>query len=59
MTPRAMSVSAQILGGLKGMTRDLPEGPWDPTKIPRIQNSLSEVASLLSVGCVAFPQLED
>ena len=54
-----MSVSAQILGGLKGMTRDLPEGPWDPTKIPRIQNSLSQVASLLSVGWVAFLQLED
>jgi hypothetical protein len=41
------------------MTRRLPEGRWNPTKIPRIQNFMSETRSLLSVGGVASPQLDD
>ncbi len=42
----------------KKVTRGLLEGPWDPTKIPPIQVSTSEAASLLGVGDVAFTQLK-
>ena len=40
------------------MTRRLPEGPWDPTKIPRIQISMSQKVFLVAVGGVSFPQVE-
>jgi hypothetical protein len=40
------------------MTRRLPEGPWDPTKIPRIQILMSQDVFLVGVGDVAFPQVE-
>jgi hypothetical protein len=40
------------------VTRRLPEGPWDPTKIPRIQISMSGAPSLLGVGGVALAQLK-
>ena len=39
--------------GPEKMTRGLPEGPWDPTKIPRIQNLMSGVEFLLGMGGVA------
>jgi hypothetical protein len=35
-----------------------PEGAWDPTKIPRIQDSMSEVGSLLSLAGDALSQLD-
>jgi hypothetical protein len=41
------------------MTRRLPEGPWDPMKIPRIQNSVARVAFLLTVDDAVLPQLDD
>jgi len=40
------------------MTRRLPEGRWDPTKIRRIQNLMSEVGSLVCVGGVQLSQVE-
>ena len=40
------------------MTRRLPEGPWDPTKIPRIQILMSQGDFLVGVGGVAFTQVE-
>jgi len=36
------------------MTRGLPEGLWDPTKIPRIRNFVSHAGSLVDVGGVLF-----
>jgi hypothetical protein len=44
--------------GLKRMTRRLPEGPWDPTKIPRIQILMSRVVFLVGADGVPFPQVE-
>ena len=40
------------------MTRRLPEGPWDPTKIPRIQILMSQDVLLVGVGGVSFPLVE-
>src|ERR1700722_13910119 len=40
------------------MTRRLPEGPWDPTKIPRIQILMSRVVFLVGTGGIPFPQVE-
>jgi hypothetical protein len=40
------------------MTRRVPEGPWDPTKIPRIQILMSQDVCLVGVGVVPFPQVE-
>jgi len=50
--------SYAAIRGFKIVTRKVPEGLWDPTKIPRIQNSLSEVGSLLNADDAAYPQLE-
>ena len=43
---------------LSRTTRRLPEGPWDPTKIPRIQILMSQDVCLVGVGVVPFPQVE-
>jgi hypothetical protein len=40
------------------MTRRLPEGPWDPTKIPRIQILMSQVVFLVGMGGLPSPQVE-
>ena len=40
------------------MTRRLPEGPWDPTKIPRIQILMSRVVFLVGVGGATSSQVE-
>jgi hypothetical protein len=40
------------------VTRRLPEGPWDPKKIPRIQILMSRDVFLVRVGGPPFPQLE-
>ena len=40
------------------MTRRVPEGPWDPSKIPRIQILMSQDVCLVGVGVVPFPQVE-
>ena len=40
------------------MTRRVPEGPWDPTKIPRIQILMSWVVFLVETGGIPFPQVE-
>ena len=40
------------------MTRRLPEGPWDPTKIPRIQILMSKGVFLVRVCGVALAQIE-
>src|ERR1700722_17365260 len=40
------------------MTRRLPEGPWDPTKIPRIHILMSRVVFLVGTGGIPFPQVE-
>jgi hypothetical protein len=42
----------------KRVTRGLPDGWWDPTKITRIQNSMSQAAFLLSVDGVALSQVD-
>jgi len=44
--------------GLLEVTRRLPEGPWDPTKIPRIQILMSLDAFLVGMGGVIFTQVE-
>jgi hypothetical protein len=41
------------------MTRRLPEGPLDPTKIPRIPILVSQDVFLVSMGGVSLPLLED
>jgi hypothetical protein len=40
------------------MTRRLPEGPWDPTKIPRTQIFMSQGAFLVARDGVPFSQVE-
>jgi len=40
------------------ITRRVPEGLWDPTKIPGIQDSLSVGGFLFSVGGVALSQID-
>src|ERR1700722_12653173 len=40
------------------MTRRLPEGPWDPTKIPRFLILMSQDDFLVGVGSLIFPQVE-
>jgi hypothetical protein len=39
------------------MARGLPEAPWDPTKIPRIQIFMSEAGSQVDVSGVPSSQL--
>ena len=38
------------------MTRRLPEGPWDPTKIPRIQILMSQDGFLVESVASYFPR---
>ena len=40
------------------MTRRLPEGSWDPTKIPRFQNLMSEARSQVGVGGIQSSQVK-
>ena len=40
------------------MTRRLPEGPWDPTKIPRIQILMSPDVFLVGANGDPSPQVE-
>jgi len=42
--------SWRVFRGLQKMTRRLPEGRWDPTKIPRIQILMSQDIFLVGVG---------
>ena len=41
------------------MTRRLPEGPWDPSKVPRIQILMSQDVFLVGASVVLSPQVED
>ena len=49
------SLRGSLHRALGGVTRRLPEGPWDPTKIPRIQNLLSSSVPNSGWWCRVVP----
>jgi hypothetical protein len=55
---RGWRLRGSLHRALGGVTRRLPEGPWDPTKIPRIQILMSRDVFLVRVGGPPFPQVE-
>ena len=56
--PRSLSEPNARLRGSKEVTRGLHEGPWDPTKIPRIQILMSQDIFLAEAGGEPCPQVE-
>ena len=45
--------------GLPRIRQTIAQGPWDPTKIPRIRIWLPHASSLVDLGGVPLDQLDD